>query len=59
MIGCSLRKGYRKKLAIITGGPRGIGAATAKLFAKHGGQYIQCGVAEEVGMDSGVQVAGE
>ncbi|KAK6919999.1 Short-chain dehydrogenase/reductase SDR [Dillenia turbinata] len=59
------------KVAVITGGARGVGAATAKRFAQNGahvitadaladsikGRYMDCDIAKEDNMESTIQLA--
>ena len=40
---------FENKVAIITGSTRGIGRATAELFAKEGAKVIVVGTKEELG----------
>ena len=44
---------FENKVAIITGSTRGIGRATAELFAKEGAKVIVVGTKEELGHDIG------
>ena len=43
------------KVAIVTGGASGIGAETARTFARHGASVVLCDLQDELG----VTVAGE
>ena len=43
---------FENKVAIITGSTRGIGRATAELFAKEGAKVIVVGTKEELGENS-------
>ena len=41
------------KVAIVTGGARGMGEATVRLFVKHGAQVVISDVADEPGIEIG------
>ncbi|KAL2940188.1 Short-chain dehydrogenase reductase ATA1 [Bienertia sinuspersici] len=55
---CSGERRLKDKVAIITGGARGIGAATAKLFAFNGAYVVVADVLDELGVNLANSIGG-
>ncbi|WOK37430.1 glucose 1-dehydrogenase [Sphingomonas sp. C3-2] len=47
------------KVAIVTGAAQGMGAATARLFAKEGAKVVLCDILEEAGQQTAAEIGGD